>query len=82
MFFQEYQEAIKKFGKALSLSPKEWYIYQTYFKQGICYKALGENDLALRDLKKAKEVLNTSKLSPDSKEKWLGIINLFLSNEG
>ena len=80
MYFQDYQEAIKKFGKALSLNPNDWYIYQTYCKLGICYKALGKEDLALRDLTKAKDIINTSDIPTDTKERWLAIINLFLGN--
>lgn len=79
MYFQEYQEAIKKFGKALSLNPNDWYIYQTYCKLGICYKALGKEDLALRDLTKAKEIIKTIDLAPDIKQRWLAILDLFLS---
>ena len=83
MYFEDYQEAIKTFGKALSLDPKAWYTYQTYCKLGICYKALGKDDLASRDLTKAKEFINTAaeSISTDTKQTWLKIINLFLGNE-
>jgi len=79
MYFQEYEEAVKKFGKALSLNPDDWYMYQTYCKLGICYKALGKNDLAQRDLTKAKDLINATELSPNEKQKWLAVVNLFLT---
>ncbi len=79
MYFEDYKEAIKKFGKALSLNPNDWYIYQTYCKLGICYKALGADVLALRDLTKAKEIINTMTLSQETKQKWLVIVDLFLN---
>ena len=42
MYFKDYVEAIKWFLKAIVLGKDDWYIYQTYIKLGICYKALGE----------------------------------------
>ena len=82
MAFGEYDEATKRFVKALVLSKDEWYIYQTYIKIGICYKALGSQedlDLALRNLKKGKEIAYKSSIDPDIKQKWLIIADLFLS---
>ncbi|MHA1191482.1 MAG: hypothetical protein ACTSP9_04205 [Promethearchaeota archaeon] len=82
MYFEEYEEAVKRFLKALVLGNDDWYIYQTYIKLGICYKALGNQEnlaLALINLKKGKEIANKSSLDPDVKQKWLLIADLFLS---
>jgi len=82
MAFKEYDEAKKRFLKALVLSKDEEYVYQTYIKLGICYKALGnQQDLALavKNLKKGKEIANKSSINPDTKQKWLIIADLFLA---
>jgi len=82
MAFKEYDEAKKKFVKALVLSKDEEYVYQTYIKLGICYKALGTQEdlaLALRNLKKGKEIADKSSIDPDTKQKWLIIADLFLA---
>ena len=82
MYFEEFEEAVKRFLKALVLSKNEWFIYQTYIKLGICYKALGNQEdmaLALNNLKKGKEIANKSSLDPDIKQKWLIIADLFLA---
>jgi len=77
MHFEEYEEAVKRFLKALVMGSDEWYIYQTYIKMGICYKALGNHDLAVKNLKKGKDIINKSSIDPDIKKKWLAIANLF-----
>ena len=51
MYFEEYDEAVKRFLKAIVIGSDDWYIYQTYIKLGICYKALENYDLALKNLK-------------------------------
>jgi len=79
MHFEEYEEAVKRFLKALVMGSDEWYIYQTYIKMGICYKALGNHDLASKNLKKGKEIINKSSIDPDTKQKWLVIADLFLA---
>ncbi len=79
MHFEEYEEAVKRFLKALVMGSDEWYIYQTYIKMGICYKALGNHDLAVKNLKKGKDIINKSLIDPDTKQKWLIIVNLFLA---
>jgi tetratricopeptide (TPR) repeat protein len=55
MYFEEYNDAAKKFLKAILIGSNDWYIYQTYIKLGICYKALENYDLALKNLKKGRE---------------------------
>lgn len=79
MHFEEYEEAVKRFLKALVMGSDEWYIYQTYIKMGICYKALGNHDLAVKNLKKGKDIVNKSSIDPDTKQKWLIIADLFLA---
>ncbi len=79
MHFEKYEEAVKRFLKALVMGSDEWYIYQTYIKMGICYKALGNHDLAVKNLKKGKDIVNKSSIDPDTKQKWLIIADLFLA---
>jgi tetratricopeptide (TPR) repeat protein len=79
MYFEEYDEATKKFLKAIVIGGDDWYIYQTYIKLGICYKALGTYDLALKNLRKGKELTKKSKQDLETKEKWLKITDLFLA---
>ncbi|MFX1409739.1 MAG: tetratricopeptide repeat protein, partial [Promethearchaeota archaeon] len=80
MYFEEYDEAAKKFVKALVIGSDDWYIYQTYIKLGICYKALGNNDLALKNLKTGKELTQKNTSDPETKQKWVTIADLFLSD--
>lgn len=79
MYFEEYDEAAKKFVKAIMIGSDDWYIYQTYIKLGICYKALENYDLALKNLKKGKELTQKSTSDPETKQKWVTIADLFLS---
>ncbi|MCK4287550.1 MAG: hypothetical protein KAX18_15165, partial [Candidatus Lokiarchaeota archaeon] len=78
MYFEEYKEAAKKFVKAMVLGSHDWYIYQTYIKLGICYKVLGNLELGIENLKKGKNLVNKSINDPDTKKKWLSIVDLFL----
>ena len=78
MYFEEYEEAAKKFVKAMVLGSQDWYIYQTYIKLGICYKALGNLEFGVENLKKGKNLVNKSINDPDTKKKWLSIVDLFL----
>lgn len=78
MYFEEYEEATKKFVKAMVLGSHDWYIYQTYIKLGICYKVLGNLELGVENLKKGKNLVNKSINDPDTKKKWLSIVDLFL----
>ncbi len=79
MYFEEYDEATKKFLKAIVIGSDDWYIYQTYIKLGICYKALENYDLALKNLKKGKDLTKKSTSDPETKHKWLTIADLFLT---
>ncbi len=79
MYFEEYDEAVKKFLKAIVIGSDDWYIYQTYIKLGICYKALENYDLALKNLKRGKELTKKSTSDPETKHKWLTIADLFLT---
>lgn len=79
MYFKEYEEAAKKFLKAIVLKSDSWYIYQTYIKLGICYKALENYELAVKNLTKGKNLINQKVKDTETKQKWLSIANLFLS---
>ncbi len=79
MYFEDYEEAAKKFVKSMVLGAHEWYIFQTYIKLGICYKAMGNLDLAVENLRKGIELTKNNVKDPETKQKWLSIANLFLS---
>ncbi len=79
MYFEEYEEAAKKFVKSMVLGAHEWYIFQTYIKLGICYKVIGNLDLAVENLRKGIELTKKNVKDPETKQKWLSIANLFLS---
>ena len=79
MYYEEYEEAIEKFLKAIEVASDEWYINQTYIKLGICYKELENFDLAVENLTKGKDLMEKSSIDPETKQKWLTIVNLFLA---
>jgi len=79
MYFEKYDEAVKRFLKAIVIGSDDWFIYQTYIKLGICYKALENHDLALKNLKKGKDLTKKSTFDPETKQKWLTITDLFLA---
>ena len=79
MYFEDYEEAAKKFVKSMVLGAHEWYIFQTYIKLGICYKAIGNLDLAVENLRKGIDLTQKNVKDPETKQKWLSIANLFLS---
>ncbi|MGM0470336.1 MAG: hypothetical protein ACQERB_16195, partial [Promethearchaeati archaeon] len=79
MYFEEYDEAIKKFLKAIVMCSDEWFIYQSYIKLGICYNALGNDNLSIKNLKKGKELVEKSSINSDFQAKWITIADLFLS---
>jgi tetratricopeptide (TPR) repeat protein len=74
-----YEKAIEEFQKTIKINSNEWFIYQTYIKLGICYKALGNHELALTNLKKGKELTKKSTSDTETKQKWLKISDLFLT---
>jgi tetratricopeptide (TPR) repeat protein len=78
MNFEEYEQAIDEFLKAIELDSNEWYINQTYIKLGICYKEMGDQELAIKNLTKGKEFTNKCFCDLDTKRNWLVIANLFL----
>ncbi|NVM35510.1 MAG: hypothetical protein HWN81_07930 [Candidatus Lokiarchaeota archaeon] len=79
MYYEEYEEAIEKFLKAIDVAGNEWYINQTYIKLGICYKNLDIFDLAFENLTKGKNLMEKSSIDPETQQKWLTIVNLFLT---
>ena len=79
MYYEEYEEAIKKFEKAIEVAAAEWYINQTYIKLGICYKELKNFDLALQNLKKGKNLTKKSTADAKTKQEWIKIADLFIT---
>lgn len=79
MFFNEHAHAIEEFLKTIEIGSKNWYVYQTYIKLGICYKELGNYELAVEYLKKGKESTNKSLSDLDTKRKWIVIADLFFA---
>ncbi|MHA1255162.1 MAG: tetratricopeptide repeat protein [Promethearchaeota archaeon] len=79
MNYEEYEKAVQQFQKAIKLSGSGWFIYQTYIKMGICFKELGNYELALEYLKKGKEFTHKCVCDHDLKKKWLVIADIFLS---
>ncbi|MFW9894470.1 MAG: hypothetical protein ACFFD7_01540 [Candidatus Thorarchaeota archaeon] len=79
MNFEEYEKAVEEFQKAIELESNEWYINQTYIKLGICYKEIGEQDLAIENLTRGKEFTNKCFCDIDTKRNWLTIAELFLA---
>jgi tetratricopeptide (TPR) repeat protein len=59
MEFGYYEEAIEKFKKAVKIEPYGWFSYETYIKMGICYKELGNYDLAMKNISKGRTITNT-----------------------
>ncbi|MFX1569116.1 MAG: hypothetical protein ACFFCV_12195 [Promethearchaeota archaeon] len=79
MYSEHYEDAAKKFLKAIVIDSDQWYIYQTYIKLGICYKALENFDLALKNLKKGKELIKKSAIDAETNKKWSTIADLFIT---
>jgi tetratricopeptide (TPR) repeat protein len=79
MYYEEYEEAIEKFLRAIEMARDEWYINQTYIKLGICYKELDNFDLAVKNLTIGKDLMEKSSIDPETKQKWVIIVNLFLA---
>jgi tetratricopeptide (TPR) repeat protein len=80
MNYEEYEKAVKQFQKAIELSSEGWFIYQTYIKLGICFKELGNYELAVEYLKKGKEYTNKCFCDFELKKKWLIIADIFLTD--
>ena len=80
MNYEEYEAAIEQFQKAIELNEQEWFIYQTYIKLGICYKEIENFKLALENLSKGKEYTEKSNADQDTKQKWITIAELFLTD--
>ncbi|MFX1326087.1 MAG: tetratricopeptide repeat protein [Promethearchaeota archaeon] len=76
---KEYEKAIEELQKAIEINSNEWFIYQTYIKLGICYETLGNHDFAIRNLKKGKELTKKSTSNTETKQNWLKISDLFLT---
>ncbi|MFX1584179.1 MAG: hypothetical protein ACFFDL_06255 [Promethearchaeota archaeon] len=79
MYNEEYEQAIEKFLKAIEIVGDEWFINQTYIKLGICYKELKQFDIATENLKKGKSLTSESIADSETKQKWLTIADLFLT---
>jgi DNA-binding PadR family transcriptional regulator len=79
MYFEEYQNAVNQFQKAIDLGTDEWYINQSHIKLGICYKEVGNKDLATKFLRMGKELTASSLSENNIKQKWLKIADIFLA---
>jgi tetratricopeptide (TPR) repeat protein len=79
MYFKNYEEAVNQFQVFLKLAEDSWYLHQTYIKLGICYKELGNSELAKKHLNKGKEFTKKSSIEADEKQKWFKIADLFLA---
>lgn len=79
MAYREYENAIREFQKTIEIKSETWYSFQTYIKLGICYKELGKFQLAREYLNRGKEFTNKSTIDFETKQKWLTIVDLFLS---
>ncbi|MFW9781558.1 MAG: tetratricopeptide repeat protein [Candidatus Heimdallarchaeota archaeon] len=79
MYFENYEKAVDEFLMAIKLASDDWYIHQSYIKLGICYKELGNNELAVKNLTKGIEITTKEVSDPDAKQNWLSIANLFLA---
>ncbi len=79
MYFEEYQEAVVQFQKAIELSMNEWFINQTYIKLGVCYKELGNYKLAVEFIRKGKKITESTPSEMDINQKWNKIADIFLS---
>ncbi len=79
LYFDEFEEASKKFLKAILLNDQGWFIYQTYIKLGICYLALEKYDLAEKNLEMGKTIIKQNKNHFETDQNWLIIADLFLT---
>ncbi len=79
MYFEEYQEAVIQFQQAIELAMNEWFINQTYIKLGVCYKELGDYELAVEFIRKGKKITESSAGEMDINQKWNKIADIFLS---
>ncbi|MFX1380483.1 MAG: tetratricopeptide repeat protein [Promethearchaeota archaeon] len=68
--FGEYERAIQEIQKALELEPFGWYSYNSYFQMAICYKELGNYDLARESLEKGKKATETCFCDIDMRKEW------------
>ncbi|MBY8989040.1 MAG: hypothetical protein KGD61_11350 [Candidatus Lokiarchaeota archaeon] len=80
MNYEEYAKAVEQFQKTIELSSDGWFIYQTYIKLGICFKELGNFELAVKYIKIGKEYTNKCFCDFNLKKKWLIIADIFLTD--
>ena len=80
MNYEEYESAIEQFQKAIEINDQEWFIYQTYIKLGICYVELDNYKLALENLSKGRDYTEKSSADKNTKQKWITIAELFLTD--
>ncbi len=53
MMFEDYEDALEQFQKALKLEPHGWFAFDTTAKMGNCYKGLGDLEKAIEFFEKA-----------------------------
>ena len=78
MTFGEDEKAVNAFEKVINLGKREWYLFQTYVKYGICHKNLGHYSIAVEALIRGQQAINASKVNADEKAKWLAIAEPFI----
>jgi tetratricopeptide (TPR) repeat protein len=79
MYFEMYEEAIEQFQKVIEFAGDEWYLNQSFIKLGICYNELKNYELAVKYLKKGKELTTKASIDRDTIQKWDKIASLFLA---
>ena len=79
MYFEKYHKAVEQFQKAIELAIDEWFINQTYIKLGVCYKELGNYELAVKFIIKGKEITKSITDELNTQQTWDEIADLFLS---
>ena len=77
MTFKEYEDAIKKYEKAIEVEPTGWFAYWSYIKMGKCYQELGNYDKALEIYEKAKKM--AEKLYPTDTKCYEYDVDKYLS---
>lgn len=77
MMFNNCNQAIIEFEKALKLEPHGFFAYQTFLKMGDCYKELGDLEKALENYKKGKTF--TDRMLPMERDLYIHKANEKLS---
>jgi tetratricopeptide (TPR) repeat protein len=79
MYYEDYEEAIEQFQKALARNKFGLLIHETYIKLGVSYKELKDYDQALENLRMGKKYTQRCSCDLETKRKWLTIADLFIT---